>query len=78
MKIIISAFDHLKPLREVANRIIRQKAVKQIHSFKIRQNLEGPHILLKRGISLAPLEKIIGSVGRAHDFLNISKTDYPR
>ena len=75
MKNEITIFHPLELLRKITNRVTRQKAVEQKHSFRARQSLEGVHIPLKRGTSLIPLEKIVGSVGRTHDFLNLSKPD---
>jgi uncharacterized ParB-like nuclease family protein len=44
------------------------------HSFNTRQEREEAYESIKRGTSMVPLEKIIGSVGRYHDFDNQFKT----
>ena len=73
MKNEISSLDPLQLLRKTVGRLTGKKAVEQKNSFNIRQSLEGVHTPLKKGISLIALEKIIGSVGRAHEFQNLSK-----
>ncbi len=40
------------------------------HSFNTRQESEEAYESVKRGTSMVPLEKIVGSVGRYHDFDN--------
>ncbi len=44
------------------------------HSFNKRQEKEKAYETIKRGTSMVPLEKIVGSVGRYHDFDNQFRT----
>ena len=45
-----------------------------LHSFNSRQEREEAYESVKRGTSMVPLEKVVGSVGRYHDFDNQFKT----
>jgi uncharacterized ParB-like nuclease family protein len=44
------------------------------HSFNFRQESEEAYESVKRGTSMVPLDKIVGSVGRYHDFDNQFRT----
>ncbi len=44
------------------------------HSFASRQESEEAYESIKRGTSMVPLQKIVGSVGRYHDFDNQFRT----
>ena len=54
-------------------KVWNNKTTEQERSFTIRQNLEEAHTPIKRGVTPIVLEKITGSVGRPHDFHNLSK-----
>ena len=68
-----SSFSRYKPIK-----IIRkffgvadsEEEISNSRSFNTRQEKEEAYESVKRGTSMVPLEKIVGSVGRYHDFDN--------
>ncbi len=58
----IDMFDKLKEMWK------RRRKTREIKSFKEDQEKEGAFDKVDRGIKKVPLERIVGSVGRYHDF----------
>jgi len=56
----------------------RQSEDENPSNFNIRQEKEEAYEAVERGTLMVPLEKIIGSVGRYHDFDNQFKTHSPK
>ena len=74
---MVSSFSKFNPLQALksalhSDTVDRDK--ENPHSFNIRREKEEAYESIKRGTSMVPLEKIIGSVGRYHDFDNQFKT----
>lgn len=66
-----STFSKFNPLNLVRKIFIGEKKEPkedQSHSFNSRQEREEAYQSVKRGISMVPIDRIVGSVGRYHDF----------
>ncbi len=68
-----SSFSRYNPVR-IFRKLLgvsdNKTAENNSHSFSTRQESEEAYKSIKRGTSMVPLEKIVGSVGRYHDFDN--------
>jgi hypothetical protein len=76
-----SSFSKFKPLQALKNAFNggnTDSDQENLHSFNIRRDKEEAYESIKRGTSMVPLEKIVGSVGRYHDFDNQFKTKSTR
>ena len=76
-----SSFSKFKPLQALKNAFNggnTDSDKENPHSFNIRRDKEEAYESIKRGTSMVPLEKIVGSVGRYHDFDNQFKTKSTR
>ena len=73
MAIIFSKF---KPLEALKKLVTGEKEEKEenIRSFNARQETEKAYEAVERGTLMVPLDKIVGSVGRYHDFDNQFRT----
>ncbi len=74
---MVSTFSKFNPLQALKNALHNDDVApdkKNLHSFNIRREQEGAYESVKRGTSMVPLEKIVGSVGRYQDFDNQFKT----
>ncbi len=69
-----SKFNPLQALKKALHSDTIDRDKENPHSFNIRREKEEAYESIKRGTSMVPLEKIIGSVGRYHDFDNQFKT----
>lgn len=69
-----SKFNPLQALKNAFNGGDSDSDQENPHSFNIRRDKEEAYESIKRGTSMVPLEKIVGSVGRYHDFDNQFKT----
>ena len=69
-----SKFNPLQALKKALHSDTVDQDKENPHSFNIRREKEEAYESIKRGTSMVPLEKIIGSVGRYHDFDNQFKT----
>lgn len=69
-----SKFNPLKKIKKILNSENEDSATDNPHSFNTRQEREEAYESIKRGTSMVPLDKIIGSVGRYHDFDNQFRT----
>lgn len=69
-------FSKYKPLKALKKFIIgeREPITENPCSFNVRQEKEKAYEAIERGTLMVPLEKIVGSVGRYHDFDNQFKT----
>ena len=67
--------DPLQFMRRLVGKVRNRNTTEQGRIFTIRQNLEDAHTPIKRGVFPITLEKITGSVGRPHDFHNLTKRD---
>ncbi len=67
MASMFSKFDPGKIFKDLfqADRPSKESTV---HSFNSKQEQEKAYECIKRGVSMVPLERIVGSVGRYHDF----------
>jgi uncharacterized ParB-like nuclease family protein len=73
-----SMFSKFNPL-EMVGKLFRGPEEEGVgeqnpHSFASRQESEEAYESIKRGTSMVPLQKIVGSVGRYHDFDNQFRT----
>lgn len=78
---MVFMFSKLHPLQAIKKKLGSGdiKGEKDnLHSFNIRQEKEEAYESIKRGTSMVPLDKIVGSVGRYHDFDNQFKTKSAR
>ncbi|MBW2684228.1 MAG: Lrp/AsnC ligand binding domain-containing protein [Deltaproteobacteria bacterium] len=75
MASIFSKFSPLQAIKNVLHNGKEQKEKANLHSFNIRREKEEAYESIKRGTSMVPLDKIVGSVGRYHDFDKQFKTD---
>ncbi len=73
-----SKFNPLQAIKNVLHSGKEQKEKANLHSFNIRREKEEAYESIKRGTSMVPLDKIVGSVGRYHDFDKQFKTDSVR
>ncbi len=76
-----SSFSKFKPLQALKNAFNggnTDSDKENPHSFNIRRDKEEAYESIKRGTSMVPLDKIVGSVGRYHDFDNQFKTKSTR
>ena len=75
---MVSSFSKFNPLRALKNTLhsddVDHQEKEDLHNFNIRREKEEAYESIKRGTSMVPLEKIVGSVGRYHDFDNQFKT----
>ena len=69
-------FSKYKPLQALKNLVTGKEHPASDNScnFNIRQEKEEAYEAIERGTLMVPLEKIVGSVGRYHDFDNQFKT----
>ena len=69
-------FSKYKPLQALKNLVTgdREPETENSCSFNVRQEKEEAYEAVERGTLMVPLEKIVGSVGRYHDFDNQFKT----
>lgn len=65
---MFSQFDPGKIIRKIFRGGSSSPGTDTTHSFNSAQEQEKAYESIKRGISMVPLEKIVGSVGRYHDF----------
>lgn len=78
---MVSSFSKFNPLQAIKNVLHGDNADQDkndSHNFNIRREKEEAYESIKRGTSMVPLEKIVGSVGRYHDFDNQFKTKSTR
>lgn len=78
---MVSSFSKFKPFQALKNAFYNDDADQEEenpYSFNIRREKEEAYESIKRGTSMVPLEKIVGSVGRYHDFDNQFKTKSAR
>ena len=74
---MVSSFSKFNPLQALKSALHSDTAdlnKENPHSFNSRREKEEAYESIKRGTSMVPLEKIIGSVGRYHDFDTQFKT----
>jgi DNA-binding Lrp family transcriptional regulator len=74
MVIMFSKYNPLRVLKKVFSGQNRQIETENPSNFNIRQEKEEAYEAVERGTLMVPLAKIIGSVGRYHDFDNQFKT----
>jgi len=70
-----SKFNPLQTIRHIFHSGETQGEKDNPHSFNTRREKEEAYESIKRGTSMVPLTRIVGSVGRYHDFDNQFKTD---
>jgi len=74
---MVSSFSKFNPLQALKN-AFHDKTVDQdkenLRNFNVRREEEEAYESIKRGISMVPLERIVGSVGRYRDFDDQFKT----
>ena len=78
---MVSSFSKFKPLQALKNVFYNDDSNQEEenpHSFNIRREREEAYESIKRGTSMVPLGRIVGSVGRYHDFDNQFKTNSAR
>lgn len=68
MATLFSKFKGLDLLKKVFSGSPAGEAEEKSRSFNTRREREEAYESVKRGTSMVPLEKIVGSVGRYHDF----------
>lgn len=73
MAIMFSKFKSLKKIERLLSK--RDPSEQKTPSFNLRQEKEEAYEAVERGILQIPLNKIVGSVGRYHDFDNQFKTN---
>jgi len=73
-----SKFNPLQTIKHMFLGNETQNNVDNPHSFNTRREKEEAYESVKRGTSMVPLTRIVGSVGRYHDFDNQFKTDSVR
>ena len=74
---MVSSFSKFNPLQALRNALHDNDADRDktdLQSFNIRREKEEAYESIKRGTSMVPLKKIVGSVGRYQDFDNQFKT----
>lgn len=73
-------FSKYKPLKALKQLITgdREPEPENSSNFNIRQEKEKAYEAVERGTLMVPLEKIVGSVGRYHDFDNQFKTQHSK
>ncbi|WP_458775330.1 Lrp/AsnC ligand binding domain-containing protein [Desulforhopalus sp. 52FAK] len=71
-------FSKYKPLKALKNLVTgnTEPVEEDSRSFNVRQEKEKAYEAIERGTLMVPLEKIVGSVGRYHDFDNQFKTHH--
>ena len=73
---MVTMFSKYKPLKALKKLVTgdREPEAENSRSFNVRQEKEEAYEAIERGTLMVPLEKIVGSVGRYHDFDNQFKT----
>ncbi|MFT5702305.1 MAG: hypothetical protein ACI8ZB_005222 [Desulforhopalus sp.] len=73
-------FSKYKPLKFLRNLVTgeREPETENSCNFNVRQEKEKAYEAVERGTLMVPLEKIVGSVGRYHDFDNQFKTQHSK
>ena len=73
-------FSKYKPIQALKQLFTGERQAKAENScnFNARQEKEKAYEAVERGTLMVPLEKIVGSVGRYHDFDNQFKTQHTR
>lgn len=66
---MFSKYNPITTLKKLAGRDNRQNQ-ENLSNFSVRQEKEKAYEPIERGTLMVPLEKIVGSVGRYHDFDN--------
>lgn len=74
MATIFSKFNPFQALKSNTQKKKEQDTDSRFHSFNSRREKEKAYESIQRGTSMVPLERIVGSVGRYHDFDNQFKT----
>ncbi|TKB11699.1 ParB N-terminal domain-containing protein [Desulforhopalus sp. IMCC35007] len=71
-------FSKFKPLEALKKLVTGEKEEKEenVRSFNARQETEKAYEAVERGTLMVPLDKIVGSVGRYHDFDNQFRTQH--
>ncbi len=77
---MVTMFSKYKPLKALKNLVTGEKDVPEENScnFNVRQEKEKAYEAIERGTLMVPMEKIVGSVGRYHDFDNQFKTQHSK
>ena len=75
---IFSKFNPVKKVRQIFVGSQDDQVPESTQSFNVRQEKEEAYESIKRGTSMVPMERIIGSVGRYHDFDNQFRTKSSR
>jgi hypothetical protein len=78
MATMFSKYNPFTVLKKTISGQDRQSEDENPSNFNIRQEKEEAYEAVERGTLMVPLEKIIGSVGRYHDFDNQFKTHSPK
>jgi len=71
---MFSKYNPLRVLKKVVTGQNHRTAAENPSNFNVRQEKEEAYEAVERGTLMVPLAKIIGSVGRYHDFDNQFKT----
>ncbi len=78
---MVSMFSKLHPLQAIKNKLGSGEVKSEKNnprSFNVRREEEEAYESIKRGTSMVPLDRIVGSVGRYHDFDSQFKTKVVR
>ncbi len=75
---MFSKFNPFTALKKTISGQDRRSDGENPSNFNIRQEKEEAYEAVERGTLMVPLEKIVGSVGRYHDFDNQFKTHSPK
>jgi len=78
---MVSMFSKLHPVQAIKNKLGSggtKDEKDNPHSFNIRREKEEAYESIKRGTSMVPLDRIVGSVGKYHDFDSQFKTNRVR
>jgi hypothetical protein len=75
---MVTIFSKYKPLKALKNLVTGEKETETENpcNFNVRQEKEEAYEAVERGTLMVPVEKIVGSVGRYHDFDNQFKTQH--